>query len=69
MTEMTFGERLRYYRNLRGISANKLSKILQCEMHTVYVWEWNDRLPSGYYIVKICKALNITPNQLLGWEK
>jgi len=62
-----FGNNLRRIRRDRNMSAQKLSNIIDCEMHTVYVWEWGKSMPSSYLMIRLCEALKVTPNDLYGF--
>lgn len=64
---MTLGERLRRARQQRGLTQRQLATSIRGTVNQVYEWERG----RGMYIstlTKLCRALDITPNELLGWE-
>lgn len=44
----------------RGISRYELSRICGIPMSTISTWYGNDSFPGNAYLLKICKALDIT---------
>lgn len=64
---MTLGKRIRYYRENVGMSRAELSAIIKCSANYMYKVE-NDLLsPTHSKFISICKALNVSPNQLANW--
>lgn len=61
-------ENLAKYRNFRGIKQADLAAALCKSRNTVSNWESAGNAPDLDTIEKICKILDITPNQLFGWE-
>lgn len=45
--------------------ANEFSKVLQIEEHTYRSWERGEHMPDVYTLTRICKLLNVEPNDLL----
>lgn len=60
-----FNQRLKATMKSKGISQNKLARILGVKQASI--WEWcNKSEPSLERFKQICIALQITPNELLG---
>ena len=51
---------------MRKITQKKLGEILKVSPHTVMRWEKDKSSPSGYEIVALSQALNVTTSYLLG---
>ena len=45
--------------------ANEFSKALHIEEHTYRSWERGEHMPDVYTLTRICKLLNVEPNDLL----
>jgi len=67
MNENIIGKRIRKLRREQELSARQVGVLMGCPAITVYTWERQEINISSYYIIKLCKALNTTPNYLLGW--
>lgn len=65
---MKLGQNLKKYREEKGIKKNELEKHLNKSKGVVTKWESGKSKPDANAIVEICKFLNITPNELLGWN-
>ncbi|MBQ7879824.1 MAG: helix-turn-helix transcriptional regulator [Clostridia bacterium] len=65
---MKIGKRLREEMKLRGITQRELAMKLWISQPTVSQWVTGVNEPSCEMIVKICKVLEITPNELFDWE-
>lgn len=61
-------ENIRKYRKFRGLSQQALAKKVSRATNVVSNWENDVHSPDLDTIVLICEALDITPNQLFGWE-
>ena len=61
----SLGKRLKYMRNVRGLTAEKLAE--QCDITTVYMLqlEGDKGLPSLPLFVALCNALSVSPTYLL----
>lgn len=59
-----FGERVKYYRKSKGLSQEKLSEY--CELHPTYIGqiERGEKNASLETIMRICKGLEISPENL-----
>lgn len=61
-------ENIGKFRKFRGIKQADLAKMVGKSKNSVSNWESNGNAPDLDTIEKICKALNVTPNQLFGWQ-
>lgn len=59
-----FGERVKYHRKRKGLSQEKLSEL--CELHPTYIGqiERGEKNASLDTIMRICKGLEISPEDL-----
>ena len=66
---MNIGKRIKQRRKELGMSADKLGEILGKDRSTIYRYEKGDieNLPLDI-LEPIAKALNTTPQYLMGWE-
>ncbi len=66
---MTTGERMKYLRKARGLSAEYIAQKLGVSPATVYRYERGDieKVP-GDALIPIAQALHTTPAYLMGWE-
>lgn len=60
-----FGENLKYYRKVNGISQSEFAKKMQTTQQRVSEWECNKVEPSLFNIIKILKIFNITFEELI----
>ena len=67
-TEMNFSESLSKHRKSAGISQEKLADMLGVSRQAVSKWETGETQPEMANLLAICKILNITPNELLGYD-
>ena len=67
---MTTGERIKDARKRLGLSAEKLTAMINVSPATVYRWEKGDieKVPAQM-LEPIADALQTTPEYLMGWEK
>ena len=56
------------YRESAGLSIYKLSKLTAISRQNLMKLE-KESEPTAPVIIKLCLALGITPNDLLGWEE
>ena len=56
------------YRESAGLSIYKLSKLTSISRQNLMKLEKGSQ-PTAPVIIKLCLALGITPNDLLGWEE
>ncbi len=66
--EMNYGRRIKYFRDVVGISANALAKEVCLDPTTIYKIEANDSKPSLGSLERICEALGITLAQFFAEE-
>lgn len=64
-----FGENLKKFRNNKGLSQIKLSKLLNVSQQTVGSWEINRTSPDPEMIKKISEILDVSADKLLGLDK
>jgi len=57
---MNYGQRIRFFRSIVGISANALAKKVGLDPTTIYKIEANDSKPSLGSLESICAALGIS---------
>lgn len=60
------GQRLKYYRQLRGRSQDWLAEKLVTTRQQIWLYEKGKAFPTSDVIENICKLLYITPNELFG---
>lgn len=65
---MTLGEKIRDLRKSRGFSGTELADECGVSQKDVSKWENNKATPSVESLIKICKALNISADELLGLD-
>ena len=65
---MTFGERIVYFREKRGLSQKALAELIGITANRLYYYEKDKRQPDVALIKAIAKALAITGDDLLGTE-
>ena len=67
--KMTLGERIRAQRTLMQMTQEELAEVLCVKKSTVSMYE-NDKVDiKGSILVELSRALNTTPNYLLGLEE
>lgn len=59
------GARIRKYREQRGLSQKELSEILHVNNSRVSNWEQGINRPDADILADICRALNVSPSDLL----
>ena len=62
---MTIGEKIKYYRNLNGLSQRSLAQKLGIFYTAVGKWENDAYVPSIVYIMKMCKIFKITIDEFV----
>lgn len=65
----TIRENIRNFRQFRNMTQVELGKALGRSKNVVSNWERGDNEPDLDTIAEICRVLNVTPNQMFGWEK
>lgn len=56
------------FRTELGMTQEQLAKAIQSTQSTIHLWESGKTDVSGYYLLKLSKALNATTDELLGAE-
>jgi len=59
---------IKNFRNFRGLTQDDLAAFVGKTKNVISNWERGDNKPDVECVEKICKALQVTPNQLFGWE-
>ncbi len=62
-----FGERVRRLREAHGLSQGDLAEGVGCHRNEVGSWERGVYVPTLGMLESLCRALDVTPNELLGW--
>lgn len=65
---MTFGERIVYFREKRGLSQKALADLIGITANRLYYYEKDKRQPDVALIKAIAKALSVSGDDLLGTE-
>ncbi len=66
---MTFGERLRHFRELRGFTQEQLAAEIGVAKTTITGYERGNRKPDVTKIRKLANALSVSGSELLGIEQ
>ena len=67
---MTTGERLKRLRKEKGLSADELGAMIGKDRSTIYRYERGDIENATVDVIpKLAKALQTTPQYILGWDK
>ena len=59
------GARIRQYRELQGISQKELAEIINVSNSRLSNWEQGINRPNADIIAALCKALKVSPSELL----
>jgi len=65
---MTFGERVKHFRELKGLTQEQLAAEIGVAKTTITGYERGNREPDVAKIKKLAKALCVSGNELLGIE-
>ncbi|MBR1754261.1 helix-turn-helix transcriptional regulator [bacterium] len=65
MDKKAFGQKLKQIRKLKHYTQEKLAEVIDIDMRQVVRLEAGESLPSLDTFVKICVALEVTPNDML----
>lgn len=63
-----FSKRLRTVRNQRELTRMRLAEISKISITTLENYEYGKNRPSFEAVVALCRALEVTPNYLFGWD-
>lgn len=64
----TIGDNIRSFRTFRGLSQKALGDKLGKSANVVSNWETGTHSPDLDTTEKLCQVLDVTPNELFGWE-
>ena len=59
---------IRNFRQFRGITQQEMARRLGKSKNVISNWERGDNSPNPDEIVKLCEILEVTPNQIFGWD-
>ena len=59
------GELIRYKRRIKELSIYDLAEAIGCDARTVQRWESNTCQPSGKYLMRIMKVLDIKQEEII----
>lgn len=59
---------IKNFRKFKGMTQEELAAKVDKTKNVISNWERGDNSPDVDSVERICKALNVTPNQLFGWE-
>lgn len=60
---------IKFFRIYKGITQFELAEKIGKTKNVISNWERGDNSPDIDSVEKICVALDVTPNQLFGWER
>ncbi len=60
------GSRIRKYREERGLSQKQLAQLINVSNSRISNWEQGINRPDADIIADICRALNVSPSELMG---
>ena len=66
---MNFNENLASLRKSKGLSQEEIADRLGVSRQAISKWENGQALPETANIMKLCEILEVTPNELLGYEE
>lgn len=67
MTKLS--ENIKTFRTMRKMTQTDLAVLLHRSVGAVSNWEKGSNLPDADTIEEICKILEVTPNELFGWNE
>ena len=62
---MTIGEKIKFYRELKGYNQSEFAKLSSVPLATLKVYEKSNKIPKNEPLFKIAKALDLSPNIFL----
>lgn len=66
---MKINENIKNFRTFRGIKQQDLADMLGKSKSVISNWERGENSPDVESCEKMCKILQVTPNELFGWEE
>ena len=61
-------ENIRKFRELRKLTQKQFAERLNKSRNVISNWERGENSPDPDTVEQICKILEVTPNQIFGWE-
>lgn len=65
----SIGEQIRFYRTQKGWTQEELGRRILISNSTISLYEKDERPVPADMILTICRALDVSPNTLLGFEQ
>lgn len=65
---INFGKALKQAREEKGLTRVNLASLLKVQYYNISDWETGRSQPKFDILIQICKALDTTPNELLGFD-
>lgn len=65
---MGFGNNIKEAMQAKGLTQTKLAEMLGVRQNTISQWITETNEPNVETILRLCRLLDVTPNELLGWE-
>lgn len=62
-------QNIKIFRQMRQLSQRRLAEKLGKTTNTIANWEKGVSVPDCAVIEEICRALDVTPNELYGWDE
>ena len=62
-------DNIRMFRIFRGLTQAEFASRIHKAQNTIANWEKGISSPDVDIVIDICNVLNITPNELYGWDK
>ena len=59
---------IKNFRQFRGITQQEIARRLGKSKNVISNWERGDNSPNPDEIMELCKILEVTPNQIFGWD-
>lgn len=59
---------IKNFRQFRGITQQEIARRLGKSKNVISNWERGDNSPNPDEIVELCRILEVTPNQIFGWD-
>jgi transcriptional regulator with XRE-family HTH domain len=63
------GEIVKAQRQALGLTQRQLADVVGCTDATICLTETGQTIPGGLVIFKLAEALEMTPNDLMGWGR
>ncbi len=63
---MNMAEKIKFYRQRKNLTQEKLAELIGVSAMTVKRWEWGQRIPRANELMKLAQALNTNMEYLMG---